>query len=144
MDTMKGKSYKILIIDDEPETLRALELAFINTDYRIKTCDDPFLAYRMIEDQHFDVVISDIMMPGMDGLTLLKKIKDFNGMIQVIIISGDISINNTIKAFRYGASDIFFKPFEDINEIIKAVDDTVQKINRVNQILSRLAKDKRS
>ena len=133
------KKYKILIVDDDKDILSMLELAFLSTSYDITTIDHPLQAYKMIENEHFDMVISDIQMPQMDGLTLLRKIKSFNGMVQVIMITAHITISNTLDAFRYGAVDIFFKPFEDINEIILAADNVAAKLNRVNTILRKLA-----
>ncbi|MDH3392432.1 MAG: response regulator [Desulfobulbaceae bacterium] len=135
-----GKIHRILIVDDDKDILSMLELAFLNTSYEVTTIDHPLQAYKMIENEHFDMVISDIQMPQMDGLTLLRKIKNFNGMIQVIMMTAHITINNTLDAFRYGAVDIFFKPFEDINEIILAADNVATKLNRVNSILHELAK----
>ena len=79
-------------------------------------------------------------MPEMDGLTLLEKIKEYNGMIQVIMLTSEITVNNTIRAFRKGAIDIYFKPLETIDEIVTAVDDSARKLDRVNAILRRLGK----
>lgn len=133
------KQYKILIVDDDKDILSMLELAFLSTPYEVSIIDHPLEAYKMIENKHFDMVISDIQMPQMDGLTLLRKIKNFNGMIQVIMMTAHITINNTLDAFRYGAVDIFFKPFEDVNEIIRATDNVALKLDRVNSILRKLA-----
>ncbi len=133
------RNYKILIVDDDKDILSMLEMAFLPTSYDVTTIDHPLQAYKMIENEHFDMVISDIQMPQMDGLTLLRKIKNFNGMIQVVMMTAHITISNTLDAFRYGAVDIFFKPFEDINEIIAAADGVAVKLNRVNSILHKLA-----
>ncbi|MCK5341417.1 MAG: response regulator, partial [Desulfobulbaceae bacterium] len=92
---MKKKAYKILIVDDDSFILDTLKLALKNTRYTITNATNPLKAYRMIEDTHFDIVISDILMPEMDGITLLEKIKDYNGMIQVVMMTQEISINNT-------------------------------------------------
>ena len=135
----ESRTYKILIVDDDRDILSLLELAFLNSPYIVTTIDHPLQAYKMIENEHFDMVISDIQMPQMDGLTLLRKIKSFNGMIQVIMMTAHITISNTLDAFRYGAVDIFFKPFEDINEIIIAADGVAAKLDRVNNILRQLA-----
>lgn len=135
----KSRKYKILIVDDDQDILSMLQLAFMSTDYEVTTINHPLQAYKMIENEHFDMVISDIQMPQMDGLTLLRKIKNFNGMIQVIMMTAHITINNTLDAFRYGAVDIFFKPFEDVNEIITAADGVAAKLDRVNNILHKLA-----
>ena len=134
---MTEKQYRLLIIDDDDFILSTLELAFENTPYLVTTVNNPFKAYSMIEESHFDIVISDIVMPGMDGLTLLEKIKDYNGMIQVIMLTGEITVNNTIKAFRKGAVDIFFKPLETMGQIVTAVDEAAKKLDRVNAILSK-------
>ncbi|MEW6594932.1 MAG: response regulator [Thermodesulfobacteriota bacterium] len=137
------KRYKVLIVDDSKSVLKVLEEAFADSNFQVTTTASPVAAYEMIENEHFDIVISDIMMPEMDGLTLLRKIKNFNGMIQVIIITGYITINNTLNAFRYGANDIFFKPFDDEAEIVRAAEAAAAKLDRINAILKRLTKEKR-
>ena len=137
-----ARKYKLLIVDDSTSILQALTRAFAETPYEITTCNDPVKSYEMIEDEHFDIVISDIMMPELDGLSLLRKIKNYNGTIQVIMITGYLTINNTLNAFRYGANDIFFKPFNDLRDLIAAVDAAAGKLNRINEILKVLASGK--
>ena len=137
------KKYRVLIIDDSKSVLKALEDAFSTSDFQINSTSNPLTAYEMIENEHFDIVVSDIMMPEMDGLTLLRKIKSFNGMIQVIMITGYITINNTLNAFRYGANDIFFKPFDDVADIVRAAEAAAAKLDRINAILKRLTREKR-
>jgi len=117
-----ARKYKLLIVDDSSSILKTLARAFAGTPYEVKT--------------------SDIMMPELDGLSLLRKIKNYNGTIQVIMITGYITINNTLNAFRYGANDIFFKPFKDMGEILAAVDAAARKLNRINEILKMLASEK--
>ena len=137
------KTYRLLIVDDSRSVLKVLEHAFADTPFQVTTSTAPLAAYEMIENEHFDIVISDIMMPEMDGLTLLRKIKNFNGMIHVIMITGQITINNTLNAFRYGANDIFFKPFEDVGDIVRAAEAAAAKLDRINAILKRLTREKR-
>ena len=137
-----ARKYKVLIVDDSTSILKALARAFAETPYDVTTCNDPVKSYEMIEDEHFDIVISDIMMPELDGLSLLRKIKNYNGTIQVIMITGYITINNTLNAFRYGANDIFFKPFKNMRDLIDAVDAAARKLNRINEILKVLASEK--
>ena len=138
------KSYRILIVDDEQHILDALEAAFLTTDLDIYTTDNPNRALEMIKETHFHVVISDIAMPQMNGLVLLRKIKEYNSFIQVIIITGYITITNALNAFRYGASDCFFKPFEDTDQIIDAMYNCIKKMERINNFLNRLALSNKS
>ena len=133
------QSYRILIVDDEKEILDALEAAFLTTDLDIHTTDNPIKALEMIKETHFYVVISDIAMPQMNGLVLLKKIKEYNAFIQVVMITGYITMNNALNAFRNGVSDCFFKPFEDPDQIIGATYGCIKKIERINVFLNQLA-----
>jgi DNA-binding NtrC family response regulator len=134
-----SKSYRILIIDDEQHILDALETAFLTTELDIYTMDNPLKALEMIKETHFHVVIADIAMPQMNGLELLRKIKEYNAFIQVIMITGCITITNALNAFRYGASDCFFKPFENPDQIIEAVYGCIKKMERINNFLKELA-----
>lgn len=132
----KDKPYKVLIVDDSKAILASLLSAFAKTPYEVKSFTNPVKAYQMVEDENFNIVVSDIEMPEMNGLDLLRKIKNHNGMIQVIIMTSYIKVNNTLNAFRYGASDLVFKPFEP-QEIVDAVHAAAAKLDRVNTLLAQ-------
>lgn len=139
-----SKSYKILIIDDEQHILDAFETAFLTTGLDIYTMDNPLKALEMIKEAHFHVVIADIAMPQMNGLELLRKIKEYNAFIQVIIITGYITITNALNAFRYGASDCFFKPFKDPNQITDAIYNCIKRMERINDFLKEVSSSNRA
>lgn len=142
MNPSTEKKYKVLIVDDSKAILTQLEAAFNKTSYIVQTVTNPVTAFEMIQDEGFDIVISDIEMPHMNGLELLKKIKSYNGMIQVIIITGYTTINNTLNSFRYGAENLIFKPF-DIQEVIKSTNACAVKLDRVSELLNELVTVKR-
>lgn len=135
---MPGKQYSLLIIDDDQIILKLLERTLATTPHHVETCNDPIKAYEMIEAKHFDIVLSDISMPGMDGLSLLRKIKNFNGTIQVIMMTGYTTINHTLDAFRYGAVDIVFKPMKGKEELLNTVAEAARRLDRINTILKTL------
>ena len=135
---MPEKPYKVLIFDDSKAVLTALEAAFAKSSFDTQTINNPVAAYEKIEKEHIDIVISDIEMPDMNGLDLLRKIKSHNGMIQVIIITGYITINNTLNAFRYGAENLFFKPVNP-DEIVSAANAAAEKLSRVRSLLAEAA-----
>lgn len=135
---MKEKIYRILVVDDQDVILKTIAAAFKNTSYEISNVNNPVEAYQMVEDEHFDIVITDIQMSEMNGLGLLRKIKKHNGMIPVIIITGYTTVNNVLNAFRYGAFDFFFKPIK-LDEIVCSVNEAVTKIERVNTLLADAA-----
>ena len=139
-----SKQYKLLIVDDEKQILDALETAFLADDIYVQTIDNPITALGMIKAEHFHVVISDIAMPQMSGLDLLRQIKQYNAFIQVIMITGYITVTNALNAFRYGASDCFFKPFENPDQIIASVYECVRRMERVNNFIQKVATVSRS
>ncbi len=136
---MTAKNYEVLIIDDSAHILQLLEKKFEQAPYIVNTISNPVEAFELIQKKNINIVLSDIEMPGMNGLELLKKIKNYNGMIQVVMMTGYITINNTIDAFRYGAENLFFKPL-NVDEVIGAVDLCAAKLERVNHLLDELKK----
>jgi len=104
--------YRILVVDDEPHILKVIELYLkqIDFNYEVLTCDDGKDA--LTKFNHFDphICFLDNNLPNISGLDILKEIKLINPVSKVIIISGDISSVNTIKALRYGANDYLEKP----------------------------------
>ncbi len=135
---MAKREYTLLIVDDDDLILTSLELAFAGRNYRILTCNDPRKAYEIIENWHIDVAILDVVMPAMDGFELLEKIKSFNGMIQVIMLTGEITVNNALKAFRRGAVDIFFKPLKSNEELLQAVATATARLERIDGFLRQI------
>lgn len=133
---MTEKLYSILLVDDSLAILKLLTDLLVREGYRVTAVDDPLRAYQLIENEHFDIVLSDIEMPGMNGLELLRKIKNYNGMIAVIIMTSYITINNTLNTFRYGAADLLFKPL-DLEEVLQVVAAAGIKLERVNTLLTK-------
>jgi putative nucleotidyltransferase with HDIG domain len=101
---------KILIIDDEPNVLSVLYSLFSDT-HECKTASCAAEALELFKEEPFDLILSDIMMPGMSGLELLEIIKKYEDSPTVIFISGNLNIQSAIDAMRRGAYDYVTKPF---------------------------------
>lgn len=134
--TLPIKQYKILVVDDSRSIIRRLSSILTMKGYEVRSTTNPVEAYEILENEHFDIVISDIEMPEMNGLDLLRKIKNHNGMVQIIIVTSFITINNVLNTFRYGAINMIFKPFKS-KELIDAVQEAVNKIERVALLLDQ-------
>jgi len=102
---------RILLAEDEAISLKHLTYALEKEGYAITGAADGSEAYALFEKGTFDVIIADIKMPGMDGLTLLEKIKEKDPDTDVIIITGFGSIESAIDAMKKGASEYVTKPF---------------------------------
>ncbi|MEJ2639394.1 MAG: response regulator [Desulfosarcinaceae bacterium] len=104
---------RILIIDDEASNVRVLSISLASDGYEVLSAHsgEEGIA-RFIEDEP-DIVLTDIKMPGMDGIQVLKEIKGRTDDVEVIIITGHGDIDNAIEALQYGASDFINKPVRD-------------------------------
>lgn len=133
---------KLLIVDDETGITDSLSRYFRLMDYNVTVSNDPVKAMDMICQENYMVVISDIMMPEMSGIELLKKIKKYNGMIQVIMMTGVITIDNVLACLSNGANECFLKPLDDLEVIKQAVDDAISKLNRWEGLIKNMVSRK--
>ncbi|MBI5847383.1 MAG: sigma-54-dependent Fis family transcriptional regulator [Nitrospirae bacterium] len=116
-------SQRILIAEDEAISLKHLAYALEKEGYEVTGTKDGISAFALFEANFYDVIIADIKMPGMDGLTLLEKIKTKEPDAEVIIITGFGSIESAIAAMKKGASEYVTKPFnlDELNLKIRKV-----------------------
>lgn len=105
---MKGV---VLVVDDERIVRESLCDILELEGYAVHVACDGESALRKLEDVPVDLVITDIMMPGMDGISLLRAIRATDSTIPVIIITGNPTQDTTLEALREGASDYIAKPF---------------------------------
>ncbi len=102
----------ILVIDNEEGLCRMLEAILQDNGYRVSTFTDPEKAVECFHPGRISMVITDVKMPGIDGLEVLKIIKHRSGETPVIMITGYATVEMSIHALRLGAFDILTKPFE--------------------------------
>ena len=100
----------ILIIDDDPGTLASLARAFALEGYEAVTADSPRAALARLDEGRVDAVLSDVVMPEMNGLALLEAIRGRDPQIPVILMSGQATLEMAVKATRLGALDFVEKP----------------------------------
>ncbi|MCX7821411.1 MAG: response regulator [Brevinematales bacterium] len=126
---MQKKKYNFLIVEDEISVLKVLNdilklSPVVNMLYSAENGEDAFEIYKTNE---IDVVVTDIMMPKITGLELIKKIKDYNPEAHIIVISAYGSVENLKEAIRNGAYDYILKPFT-VDEILFAINRVVDKL----------------
>ena len=104
---------KILIVDDEEIIVKLLSMSLRSDGYETLSAYNGEQGLEVFKSESPDIVVTDIKMPGMDGLELLKKIKEIDDEKEVIIVTGHGDIDSTITALQYGASDFINKPVRD-------------------------------
>ncbi len=107
---MTGKS-KVLIVDDEEIIRDSLSEWLENEGFLIITAENGMEALKKFQAEHPVVAVVDIKMPGMDGVTLLKKIKEKNKNIPVIMMTAFATVENAVQSMKDGAYDFICKPF---------------------------------
>ena len=132
---------KVLIVDDDKNILETLERAFkMNTEYSVVLSNNPIKAYEIACSEQIDVVITDIQMPEMNGLDLIKKIKQANALVQIITMTAFTSFENVMAALRRGSYEIYLKPFKDVNDLVNCVKELEIKIGRWKQMIIEISR----
>lgn len=117
---MSEQTKYILAVDDEPSMLRLLEISLRQAGYQPLTAKDGEEALEVILAQKVDCVVTDLHMPRMDGLQLLKEIRKTDSELPVIIVTAQGEIKSAIEAMKNGASDYILRPF-DLEELELAI-----------------------
>jgi len=117
----------ILVLDDEPIVCTRLKPSLDKEGYRTETFTDSQAAMQRLEEQFFDIVVTDFKMPGVDGMELLKFVRQKWPKTRVIIISGFATVDVTREAFQSGVHDVIAKPFKisQLKDLIKRVADEI-------------------
>ena len=101
----------ILIVDDDPVTLSLISKRLTKAEYEVETAENGIEAIRKISECYFDVVLTDLMMPGgVDGIGVLETAKEKSLKTEVILITAHGSMDNAIIAMKKGATDYLQKP----------------------------------
>lgn len=123
--TETQEPFRIIVVDDEEIVLSLIRDTFEEEGYAIKTASNGEEALKLTFDETFDLLITDIRMPGMDGIELVRRVREKQPDIGVIFMTGYANLNSAKNAIKQGAFDYIMKPFE-IAEIRKAVKDAIR------------------
>ena len=129
-------SKNILVIDDEPNLRHMLTKVLEKAGYTVSSAADGLAALSLTEANPFDLILCDIRMPGMDGLTFLKKITSKNLDLAIIMMSAYGSIDTAVDAMKLGAADYISKPFKPDEILLKL--GQIEERNRLRQENIRL------
>ena len=121
---MKGS--KILLVDDEVVFTNNMSKLLSNRGYRVIAVNSGGAAIRAMQEDDFDVVVLDLKMPGMDGITTLKEIKKLGLFTETLILTGHGSIDTALEAIKLGAYDYLTKPCE-IGDLVAKIEGAWEK-----------------
>ncbi|TLX70849.1 sigma-54-dependent Fis family transcriptional regulator [Labilibacter sediminis] len=124
---------KILILDDETRITEKLKYHLEKRNFEVHTANMPNEGFELLEKEKPGILILDVMLPGMNGLEILKKVKEDHAGTEVIMISGYGDMDMVIEAMRKGASDFIRKPFQ-VMDIQVAVERTGKFVELQNKL----------
>ncbi|MFQ5463363.1 MAG: response regulator [Phycisphaerae bacterium] len=131
-------SARLLIVDDESEIREMLARHFRMLGYDVASAVDGKDALEKLSEKRFDVVVSDIMMPEMNGVELLRAIRADYPMTHVIMITGYVTLENALACLGGGADTCIFKPLTDFQELDDAVSAALATLRRWQRKLQEL------
>jgi len=123
---MTEKKY-ILVIDDETDVLKLVEFLLWGTEYELLKASDAQTGLRLVEEFHPVVVITDIMMPQMDGFSVLERLKSIHPHIRVIIFTARSTRSDQKKAEDMGANGFIAKPFNR-QQLVTAIEKALSTL----------------
>ena len=121
----------LLLVDDDANTLASLARAFRMAGHDATVCDNAARALDLVKSQPFDLMLSDVVMPGKDGLALLEEVAGLGIPLAVVMISGQANIEMAVRATRLGAVDFLEKPLST-DKLLLTVEN-VLKLKRLEE-----------
>jgi len=122
------KKDRILIVDDAPATLELLQRNLLSSGYMVFTASNVTEAIKALEATHIDLVITDLKMPGLSGVHLVRHIRENFSDMEVMIITGYPSVKGAVEAVKTGAEEYLTKPFTE-EELLSAVKRVLRKLH---------------
>lgn len=117
----------ILIVDDDRTMVRLCQRLLERASFRVVASLDPLDALRALEQQKFDLLLSDIRMPVMDGFELISHAKEYQPDLPVLVMTGFGSVDMAIQALHRGVDGLILKPFENSSDLVQAVQRVLEE-----------------
>jgi len=138
-ETGSSGTHIVLVVEDDKELLFSVSTFLNNAGFKVICASDGLEALQMLEQITPDLIISDVQMPNMDGITFLEELRRSKSGVPVIITTGHPDIDTAIKAIRTGASDYIVKPYK-FDTLIEKIHSTIKLSNmkRESVVLSEL------
>ncbi len=128
-------NHSILLVEDEVHLHDALKLNLSLEGYEVSSAYDGPEALKQIEQAHFDLIILDVMLPGLDGFSITEIVRLKNNQTPILILSAKNTSANKVQGLKIGADDYMTKPF-NLEELLLRVSKLIQKSNNTTQVPS--------
>ncbi len=134
----QNRPVRLLLVDDDPSILRLVRLIVERSfpdQVFVTVAEDPQIARQLIERSPVDIVITDMEMPGVNGLEIVRCAKRRNAYTQVLMLTGHSTVDSLLDAMELGATDYLLKPL-DKEEFVAVLAETMNRLTRWRKALS--------
>lgn len=135
------KEHTILIVDDEKEVVTMLKRTLERRGYEVVTAFDGEQGLEVLSQTNVHVVICDIVMPKLDGVAFIKEVKKHNPAVEVIMITGNSTVDRCVEVVEHGACGYLIKPV-DIAEVLEHINRAERNIVEKKEMLKKAFEDK--
>ena len=135
-----NSSRAVLHVDDDPQFTRAIAARLAIFGFEVQSLNDSRRVLDELMRGQYRIVLLDIDMPHFDGLEVLRQIKSYDGGIQVVMLTGIVTMSAVLQSLRQGAEACLFKPVRDIEPLVDAIDEAFRKLDRWWQALEELSR----
>ncbi|WP_035803754.1 response regulator, partial [Deferrisoma camini] len=136
-----ARPLRVLVVDDEPAILRTLRFCLGREGFACETETDPHRALRRVRTEpSVHILLTDIVMPGMDGMTLLRALRESGALTQTIVMTAYSRPDRVLDAYQLGALDYLVKPFESLDEVVRVVRNAERRYLRWQKAVERTLK----
>lgn len=127
------ENYKILIVEDDENVAKYIQTCLSIGDYQSQICDNGCTAVEILSEQIFDLILLDVMLPGIDGFEVQNQIKEKN--IPIIFLTAMQDVADKVRGLKAGAEDYIVKPFE-VMELLARIEVVLRRCQKTEKKLS--------
>jgi CheY-like chemotaxis protein len=118
----------VLVVDDEPIVLQVFSRVLSEKGLSTRTASNAEEALKLLEEGGIACVLADKNMPGMDGIEMLRRVREAQPHCAFIVMTGYASTESAIEALRLGAVDYLQKPFDDLDDVARRIEEAIQQV----------------
>src|SRR3990172_1353442 len=108
--TIKKRPLHLLLVDDDPELRTDMAEFFARHGYDVEQCDNGQQALDLVEQKSFDVMVLDLVMPGISGLDVLRELQAHSTECEIVVLTGEATVESAVEAMKLGAREFLTKP----------------------------------
>ncbi|HUU02721.1 MAG TPA: response regulator [Myxococcota bacterium] len=123
---MRTRAVRILVLDDDPETLEVYRFILVKEGYDVEVATSPQTGLKLLEKRQFNILLLDLVMPGMSGIEVLEKVREKDKDLAIVVLTGYASVETAVASLKGGVSDYIEKPI-DQRKLVETLKKVVEE-----------------